>query len=197
MNGDFRKDPSDGSGPSPPSEAWLFSQAIQGKPIPRIISPEAQARAKRDELEQLAQFSSRHAEELRRLQAADAEARRDRELLEWSAQISTECESKLRTLLWEEAESREAWRRAEQFAETLLESNWDPIKHPHLGGPPNRGWWAKTGGSGGAQSPPSAATPFRTAAYRADQSTARIVTVSDKGTTKGSERLFNSSDPFY
>ncbi|MBI3836669.1 MAG: hypothetical protein HY288_01880 [Planctomycetia bacterium] len=32
---------------SAPSEAWLFAQAILGKPIPRIVSPEAKARAKR------------------------------------------------------------------------------------------------------------------------------------------------------
>jgi hypothetical protein len=42
----------------PPSEAWLFAQAIMGNPIPRIVSPEAAARAKRDELQRLAQLSA-------------------------------------------------------------------------------------------------------------------------------------------
>src|SRR6185369_16410663 len=35
------------------------------------------------------------------------------------------------------------------FAESLLEGNWNPSKHPRLGGPPNAGWWATT--QGGAQ----------------------------------------------
>jgi hypothetical protein len=76
------KQAEDGSDGAPPSEAWLFAQAILGNPIPRIVSPEAKARAEREELERLAQFSSRHAQELRRLQTAEAEARRKRELLD-------------------------------------------------------------------------------------------------------------------
>ena len=80
---------------SPPSEAWLFAQAILGKPVPRIARPEVKARAKREGLERLAQYSTRHAEELRRLRAAEVEARHDRELLEWAAQISTEAADKL------------------------------------------------------------------------------------------------------
>ena len=101
MHRNPHKHVADGSDGSPPSEAWLFAQAILGNPIPRIISPEVQARAKRQELENQAQFSPRHAEELRRLQAAEAEARRQRGLLEWAAQISTACESKLRKLCQE------------------------------------------------------------------------------------------------
>jgi hypothetical protein len=85
MHRNLPKQPDDASDGLPPSEAWLFAQAISGKPIPRIVSPEAKARAKREELERLAQLSSRHAEELRGLQAAEAEARHDREILEWAA----------------------------------------------------------------------------------------------------------------
>jgi hypothetical protein len=59
---------------SPPSEAWLFAQEIHGKPIPRIVSSAAQAKAKRDELERLAQVSTSHASELRKLQIAEVEA---------------------------------------------------------------------------------------------------------------------------
>jgi hypothetical protein len=150
MHRNLPKQPGDGSDGSPPSEAWLFSQAILGKPIPRIVSPEAKARAKREELERQAQFSSRHAEELRRLQATDAEARHDRELLEWTAQISTRAEDKLRALQQKEAEAREGWRRAEQFAESLLEGNWDPSKHPHAPkGQHDGGQWVAKGGGGG------------------------------------------------
>jgi hypothetical protein len=125
------------SGGSPPSEAWLFAQAILGKPIPRIVSPEAKARAAREELERLAQFSTRHADELRRLEAAEAKARHDREILEWAAGISTRAEQELRALQRKEAEEREAWRRAEQFYEThcLQLAEWDPTD---LGSPGER-----------------------------------------------------------
>jgi hypothetical protein len=141
--------PSDGSDGSVPSEARLFAQALLGKPIPRIVSPESKARADCEELERLAQFSTRHAQELHRLQATEAQALHDREVLEFAAQISTQAAGKLRANERKEVEEREAWRRAELFAESLLEDNWDPSKHPRLGGPPNAGWWVTT--RGGAQ----------------------------------------------
>ncbi len=120
--------PADGS---PPSESWLFAQAILGKPIPRIVSPRARARARREELERLAEFSVRHAEELRKLDAAEAQARHDREVLEWAAGISERAADKLRALQRKEAAEREAWRRADLFAEALLEHKpWDSSKHP-------------------------------------------------------------------
>jgi len=120
----------DGSDGSAPSEAWLFLQAIKGNPIPKIINPEARAKAEREDLERLAQYSSSHAEALSRLQAADAKARDEREALEWAAKISTDCERKLRALEEREAAEREAWRRAEQYAERLREGTYDPEKHP-------------------------------------------------------------------
>jgi hypothetical protein len=141
--------PGDGSDGRAPTEAWRFAQAVLGKPIPRIVRPEVKARAERQELEQLARLLPRYAEELRRLQAAEAKAWHDRELLEWAARISTKCADELRALQWKEAEEREAWRRAEKFVESLLAGNWDPSKHPRLGGPPNAGWWATM--QGGAQ----------------------------------------------
>lgn len=150
MYRNLRKQPVDGFDGSPPSEAWLFAQAILGKPISRIVSPEARSRAEREELQRLAPFSSRHAEELRRLQAAEAEARHDREVLEWAAQISTEAADKLRALRCKEAEEREACRRGEQFAETLLESDWDPSQHPRAPkGQPDGGQWIGQGGGAG------------------------------------------------
>jgi hypothetical protein len=151
------KRPGDGSDGSPPSEAWLFAQAIQGKPIPKIVGPGTQSRGKREELERLAQFSTRHAEELRRLQAAEAKARHEREILEWAAGISTHAEEKLRALRCKEAEERGAWRRAESFVESLLEGSWDPSQHPRLGGPPNAGWWS-TSGSAATTEPSSGRT---------------------------------------
>jgi hypothetical protein len=166
MHRNLRKQPADGSDGSPPSEAWLFAQAILGKPIPRIVSPEAKSRAEREELQRLAEFSSRHAEELRRLQAAQAEARHDREILEWAAQISTEAADKLRALQRQEAEEREACRRAEQFAETLLEGNWDPSQHPRAPkGQPDGGQWIGKGGGAGAGSVAATGTPITGASY--------------------------------
>lgn len=167
MRRDLLKHPGDGSDGSPPSEAWLFAQAILGKPIPRIVNPRMEARVKREQLERLAHISPSNAEELRRMQSAEAEARRQRELLEWCAQISAECETKLRALQREEAEWREGWQRAEQFTEMLLEGDWDPSQHPRGAFPQNHGWWSPTSGSGGGRSSPSAAPSFRTASHAA------------------------------
>lgn len=139
----------DVSSDSPPSEDWLFAQAILGRPIPRVVSPEVKAKAHRAELERVAQFSFRHAQELRNLQAAEAEARRDRELLEWAAQISTRAEDKLRALQRKEAEERDAWRRAEQLceAESLSLTEWNEGDHPRAPkGTPVGGQWASKGG---------------------------------------------------
>jgi hypothetical protein len=135
--------------PSPPSETWLFAQAILGRPLPSLAANRADAQVKRDQLEWLASISVRHAEELRRQQSAEAEARRRRAQLEWLASISTEHESQLRSLLSRERETREAQARYEQLAEAydVREAQWDPAKHPRLGGPPNAGWFANTGGT--------------------------------------------------
>ncbi len=158
-------DPSSGL---PPSEAWLFAQAILGKPIPRIVSSETAARARREELERLAQFSTRHAEELRRLKAAETQARHEREVLEWAAQISTRSEEKLRALQRKETEEREAWRRAELFVERLEDAEkqralprdrwyaddsngileWDPNQPRVPAGSPQGGQWASKSGGG-------------------------------------------------
>ena len=186
-------DDSDGS---PPSEAWLFAQAVLGMPIPRFANPKTAGASKREELERLAQFSSRHAEELRKLQSDEITEADNRELLEWAAQISTRTEDTLRALQWKEAEEREAWRNAEQFAEILLEGNWDPSKHPRLGGPPNAGWWATTcgaGASGGAAPSLGTTGNFRTAAYRADRSSAQAMTASSTSIEKAAARVLADS----
>ncbi|HEX4143200.1 MAG TPA: hypothetical protein VHY91_06595 [Pirellulales bacterium] len=136
-----------------PTESWLFAQAILGKPIPRIVSPEARARAKRDELERSARSSARDAEELRRIRRAEAQARRERESLEWAAQISTDAEARLRALQQNEAGERAAWRRAGQFYEAYLASmiEWDEPAHPREPkGTPEGGQWAPKNGGGGA-----------------------------------------------
>jgi hypothetical protein len=142
----------DPSNSGAPSEAWLFAQAILGKPIPRVMSRDVTVKAQRAELERLAQFSSRHAQELRNLQAAESEARRDRELLEWAAQISTRAEGMLRELRCKEAEEREAWRRAKQFceAQSAILTEWNEADHPRAAkGTATGGQWIdKDGGAG-------------------------------------------------
>ncbi len=154
-----------------PTAAWLFAQAIQGKPIPNAFRAKAEARAKREQLEWLASISSKHEEQLRRLLNAEAEARHQRELLEWLATISEEHEWKLRTRLREEADAREAQRLWEQYTEDQFSQEaWDPSKHPRQGGPPNAGWWASAGGGGGSGSAggwdrPGRASPSNDAGY--------------------------------
>ena len=86
------------------------SLAVRGADSRRVHPTDCEsrrrARAKREELERLAQFSSWHAEELSRIKIAEAEARRERESLQWAAQISTRAEEMLRALQRQEAEER-------------------------------------------------------------------------------------------
>ncbi len=121
MDSYFRKGPADGSGTSPPSEAWLFAQAVLGRPVPSASRAEADARARREHLELLAAISPEDARRVRGRLSEDVDAKAQQELLEWVAQISG-----------------------------VHEAEWDSAKHPRLGGPPNPGWWATTGGAGGA-----------------------------------------------
>jgi hypothetical protein len=138
------------AGDSPPSEAWLFAQAILGRPIPRIVPPEVKARARRAELESLAPFSDRHAKELRDLQTAERDARRSREILEWAAHISTEAQEKLRAIRQIEEQERRAWHAIEQFTEAeLLVAEWNEADHPRAPkGTPIGGQWVEKGGGG-------------------------------------------------
>ena len=84
------------------------------------------------QLEWLAQISTRHADELRALEAAEVQARRDREILEWAAQISTRAADKLRALQRREAEQQDALERAERFYESCYANlnEWDEADHP-------------------------------------------------------------------
>jgi len=179
MHRDGQDQCSDGSDGSAPSEAWLFLQAIKGNPIPKLINPETKARAEREELERLAQFSSSHAEALHRLDAAEAEARHERELLEWAAKISTDCERKLHAIEQREAVERDAWRRAEEYSERLREQTYDPSKHPRAPkGQPDGGQWVAKGGASSTTTTSDVSTPFRTAAFHPSHATVRLAAVS-------------------
>ncbi len=149
MNRRISNERSDCRDAGPPSDGWLFAQKILETPAPRITSPEAAARSHREKLKQLARFSSRHADELRRLEAADAVARRERESLEWAARISTEAEVKLRALQRAEAQEREAWQRVDQF----YDEAWDASRHPRASkGQPDGGQWIANGGGSSGRS---------------------------------------------
>ncbi len=144
----------------PPSEAWLFAQAILGRPISRIARPEAKTNAQCEELGRLARLSCRHAEELRKVRSTDASARHNRELLEWSALISTEAQGKLRAIQQIEAQEGRAWHAIERFAEAdspLIE--WNEADHPRVpkGTATGGEWVSKGGGGGGSRTgkPPS------------------------------------------
>ena len=74
---------------------------------------------------------------------------REREQLEWLAEISTEHGRQFQDLLREEAAAAGVRERARRCLENIerLRETWDEDKHPRLGGPPNAGWFASTGGS--------------------------------------------------
>jgi hypothetical protein len=117
----------------PPSEAWLFAQAILGNSIPKIVRP---VRSSELVAEQAAYDAPRCGAGRPK---SEADAHHERELLEWAAQISGDCETKLSAIKLREAEIDEAWARAERFAETLTNRSFDPSKHPRGGNPENRG----------------------------------------------------------
>ena len=168
-------------GDAPPSETWLFAQALLGKPIPDPAAKAKQARAERERLEWLAQISTEHEAQLRKLQSAEAEARHQRELLEWLAQISTEHEAKLRRLKVEEYEAQEAQQRWEQcyqdYSATITE--WNEVDHPRRGYGPHPGAWVGKGGSGGSSTGQS--PTFLDAVIRRNQAIADLTGVVTPG----------------
>lgn len=170
MQRDLREVRGDGKNGLPRNEAPSFSQAPSSTPSSLALSPEAKAVAQRQQLQRLAEFSPRHAVELRKLQAAQAESRHGREILEWSAQFSTRAEEKLRALRTREGKEREPWRRADRYAERLFREQparsetrppahsyhasaaeifeWDPDQPRHPKGTSVGGQWSPQGGGG-------------------------------------------------
>jgi hypothetical protein len=146
-----RREPekSEGDASTVRSEAWLFAQAILGKPIPSVSSVRAAAQAKRDYLNFVAAIAPERKYLLDRETQAKSAAAADRKLLEWLAKISPRHEQQLQRELAAEAAAAEAQRRFEQYAEELIaqEAQWDPAKHPRLGHDPNAGWFASKGGT--------------------------------------------------
>lgn len=136
-------------------ESWLYAQALLGNVVHSTYADEADKRAEREHLEWLATVSSAHEGTRRSLLEQERHAKEERSQLEWLASISERHERELQRQLTHEAAAREARSRFERLFEALSvqEAEWDPAKHPRLGGPPNAGWFATTGGavgSGGA-----------------------------------------------
>ena len=142
-------------------------QALLGKPIPDPAAKAKQARVEREHLEWLAQISTEHEAQLRKLQSAEAEARHQRELLEWLAQISTEHAAKLRRLKVEEYEAQEAQQRWEHYYEDYSApiTEWNEVDHPRRGYGLHPGAWVGKGVGGSA-----AGSVERTAANPSDPS---------------------------
>lgn len=134
-------------------EALAVARTGLGQTDPRRGAPAANVPASKSArerylLEQLAQFSSRHFEELRGLRALDAERDRERRSLAWCAQLSSASEIQLRNLPEQETRTGGNQQPAGWFAKELREGTWDPGKHPRGGYPQNRGWWSPAGGEG-------------------------------------------------
>jgi hypothetical protein len=155
MSGNFQTNAVRETAPSVPSEAWLFAQALLGRGTPSVTRDQVKARIDREQLEWLASISSEHESRLRSEMSQEANRAAERRQLEWLAAISTRHEEQLSRVLAAEAQAREAQARLERLLEDLdlQEAQWDPSKHPRRGGPPNAGWFATTGGSGGDQRP--------------------------------------------
>lgn len=134
-----------------PNAAPLLAQALLGRPG-SAAGDGGDRRPGREQLEWLASISSDHERLLREIAVEEQEKKRQREKLEWLAAMSTEHERRLLDLQHEEAAAEAAERamRAAAWPEGLGEEDWDPAKHPRLGGPPNAGWFASTGGSDSA-----------------------------------------------
>jgi hypothetical protein len=136
---------------STPSEALSFATSIlEQRAGPCVAGNDGRA-IDWEQLAWSASISSRKEEQLRRLTRAGQIHAREREQLERLAGISAEHERQFQDMLRKEAAAAEVRRRAQQClekVERLREGlSWDPARHPRLGGPPNAGWFAPTGGS--------------------------------------------------
>lgn len=152
MNHDCRLGNVNGSGASPPSDAWIFAQQLLGKPITR---PPSKGRVAGIDPEQLAWLESVSPDSIDRLRDSLREEHDptvERSQLEWLAEVSSRHENQLRRIRILEAAAEELQSRSQRSEEgsTLQEAQWDPGKHPRRGGQPNAGWFATTGGSGGS-----------------------------------------------
>jgi hypothetical protein len=116
------------------------------------FASESSEQSERERLEWLANISTRHADELARLQSAEAEARRQRERLEFLADISTEHEAELRRVVREEVEAKASRAQRTRFNDTDIDSltEWDEADHPRRGYGPHAGAWTEKGTGGGS-----------------------------------------------
>ena len=141
-----------------------FAEVVLGKVI----------RTERETLEWVAQFSERHAVELRGLREAEADAQRGQDsggaplaasfsLLGIVRESGVWTTRPPRSLEEFEAGTRRCWSPCASLRQTfarreigcgrtgrifkLPRAAWDPAKHPRLGASPNAGWFTPNGGS--------------------------------------------------
>lgn len=139
---------------------FRHSQSDPGDRPPQTARRESHG--ERPPVEFLSEFSTRHAEELRRLRSTDDDASRERRLLGWCAQFSSRSETRLRELTEKEIASKSLPQPGEQFTRALRESrSWDASKHPRGGYPENRGWWSPAGGGSSGKSGSENDSPLR------------------------------------
>lgn len=137
---------------SPPSAAWLFTQSILGTSVHDSQAVGERLCTDRELLEFLVDISDRHCNYKNHAQDGKKQAHRERELLEWLAEFSEKNRYKMRALDREDAQRHESGQRGGQSFDAfgVQEAQWDPSKHPRVGGPPNAGWFATTTGGGGS-----------------------------------------------
>ncbi|MBI2823622.1 MAG: hypothetical protein HYX69_02900 [Planctomycetia bacterium] len=139
----------------------------------RDLRPVAPA-VEREQLEWLAQISTRHERQLQELNNAEGETRREAEQLAWVAQVFPGCPAQQRNPLRSEfdADVREFADAITGRSTVEIDEAWDPAKHPRTAAPPNPGWWAPTGDAGGGGRP--ASSLGRTASYPASKHIAAL-----------------------
>jgi hypothetical protein len=112
---------------------------------------------------------------------AESEAIAERKQLEWLAKISTRHEHELRALQEAEAQAAKPHEGRDTSASAYaLDEAWNRSQ-PRLGGPPNAGWWASTGGSKAGKSP-----AFLDSVIKRNQTVADLTGVASPGLVRSS-----------
>lgn len=127
-----------------PSEALMFARAILGESASPVTRPRQLSAAEREQLQWLEAIAPERARNVRQ-QCYEQLSRQDREQLEWLAAIAPDQAWRLRDLLREEPAMDDEYAPDLGLFQQIGE-DWDESKHPRLGGPPNAGWFASTGG---------------------------------------------------
>ncbi len=160
--------------PSGPTRAWLFAQAVLGRPIPNPREQEECHASDQAQLRWVEAISGRSSS--RTVEVEPPGSNGDQQG-EFRRRLAARSEATERVNRHGAQDARQYWELL--YEASRLEEAWDPSKHPRAGGPPNAGWWAKTGGGEGPISagPTSSARPD---GHRPGQSHSASVPTSNK-----------------